>query len=59
VVCGFWLEEATTGQDVRFAAALQTGLERLMKFLGVERLDVQKLEPPRLRKRIQATKPRL
>jgi uncharacterized protein len=58
VVCGFWLEETTTGQSARFAAALLKGIERLMQFLGVERLDAQKLEPARLRKRLQAVKPR-
>ena len=58
VVCGFWLEETTTGQDARFAAALMKGIERLMQFLGAEQFDAQKLEPSRLRKRIQAMKPR-
>jgi uncharacterized protein len=58
VVCGFWLEDTTTGQDARFAAALRQGVERLMKFLGAEQFDARKLEPSRLRKRIQAMKPR-
>jgi uncharacterized protein YcaQ len=58
VVCGFWPEETTTGQNARFAAALLKGIERLMQFLGVERLDAQKLEPARLRTRLQAVKPR-
>jgi uncharacterized protein YcaQ len=57
VVCGFWLEKTTTGQSVRFAAALLKGIERLMQFLGAERFDAQKLEPARLRKRLQAVKP--
>jgi uncharacterized protein len=58
VVCGFWLEDTTTGQDASFAAALRQGVERLMKFLGAEQFDARKLEPARLRKRIQAMKPR-
>jgi uncharacterized protein len=59
VVCGFWLEETTTGQDARFAAALMKGVERLMQFLGAECFDANRLEPARLRKRLQAMKPRL
>ena len=58
VVCGFWLEETSTGQSARFAAALLKGIERLMQFLDAERFDAQKLEPSRLRKRLQALKPR-
>ena len=34
VVCGFWLEETTTGQSARFAAALLKGIERLMVLRG-------------------------
>jgi hypothetical protein len=52
------LEETRTGQDAGFAAALMKGIERLMKFLGAERFDAQKLEPSRLRQRLQAMKPR-
>jgi uncharacterized protein YcaQ len=59
VVCGFWLEETTTGQDARFAAAMMKGVERLMQFLRAARLDTARLEPARLRKRLQAMKPRL
>jgi uncharacterized protein len=58
VACGFWLEETTTGQDVSFAAALMRGVGRLMRFLGAEQFDAHRLEPSRLRKRIQAMKPR-
>jgi uncharacterized protein len=58
VVSGFWLEDTRTGQDVRFAAALMQGIERLMKFLGAERFDGHMLEPPLLRKCTQALKPR-
>jgi len=58
VVCGFWLEETGTGQSVRFAAALLEGVERLMRVVGAERVDAQKLAPSRLRKRLQAVKPR-
>jgi hypothetical protein len=58
VVCGFWLEETRTGRDAGFAAALMKGIERLMKFLGAERFDALKLEPSRLRRRLQAMKPR-
>jgi uncharacterized protein YcaQ len=54
VVCGFWLEETATGQDVMFAEALAKGVERLMKFLGAGRVDARKIEPQLLRKRIQA-----
>jgi uncharacterized protein YcaQ len=58
VVCGFWLEESSTGRKARFAAALVKGIERLMRFLGAERFDAQKLEPARLRQHLQAITPR-
>ncbi|MBM3226004.1 MAG: winged helix-turn-helix domain-containing protein [Candidatus Tectomicrobia bacterium] len=52
VVCGWWLEEAATGQNARFAEALARGLTRLMDFLGATTLAAQQLTPPRLRQRV-------
>jgi uncharacterized protein YcaQ len=59
VVCGWWLEEQATGTDAQFAEALAHGVTRFMQFLGARRLDVHKITPPRLRKRLQAMVPYL
>ncbi len=54
VICGFWLEQATTGKDEAFAEALALGIARLMKFVGATKLDAKAISPPSLRKRVQA-----
>lgn len=52
VICGWWLEDDATGQDVVFAEALAGGLRRLMQFIGARRLEAQHLSPARLRQRL-------
>ncbi len=52
VTKGFWLEDAQTGNDPRFASALAQGLIRMASFLKVGRVDVAGLKPTELRRRI-------
>jgi hypothetical protein len=54
IIYGFWLESTKTGKDPAFAEALANGVARFMKFLNAEHLDARKIDPPALRKRVQA-----
>ncbi len=49
IVKGFWLEEAETGTDKAFAAALARGLAHFAHFHGVTRLDASAIQPAKLR----------
>lgn len=51
---GFWLEEAATGDDPDFAAALGRGLARLARFLAARRVDLAALVPAPLRETVLA-----
>lgn len=48
-VLGFWLEDAATGKDGAFAAALGRGFARLQGFVGADRLDLSLVRPVALR----------
>lgn len=54
ILCGFWLEDARLGKDAAFAEALANGVARFMTFLGTDKLDASCIQPPTLRKRVQA-----
>ena len=47
VVNGIWFEDAATAADPAFLAAQHAGIQRLMTFLGAERLEVR--SPPETR----------
>lgn len=53
-VLGLWLEDPALGKDEDFAEALARGLRRFQAFLGADRLDVQAIREPLLRRRAQA-----
>jgi uncharacterized protein len=49
LIKGFWLEDAATGKDSAFAAALACGLVRFAHFHEATRLDANAIQPARLR----------
>jgi uncharacterized protein YcaQ len=49
LIKGFWLEDAATGKDAAFAAALARGLVRFTRFHSVSRLDANVIQPAALR----------
>ncbi|HET8630869.1 MAG TPA: crosslink repair DNA glycosylase YcaQ family protein [Thermomicrobiales bacterium] len=51
---GFWLEEAATGDDPAFAAALGRGLARLASFLAAREVDLAAVAPAALRDTVRA-----
>ena len=53
-VLGFWLEDPATVEDAEFASALRRGFTNLLDFLGAVGLDARAVEPPQLRKALQA-----
>jgi uncharacterized protein YcaQ len=54
VVLGLWLEDKTFARDETFAHALAKGLLRFQHFLGADAVNLKAVNPPALRKRIQA-----
>ena len=54
VLCGFWLEQPSTGKDAAFAEALANGVARFMIFVSAAKLDASCIKPVTLRKRVQA-----
>ncbi len=54
VVLGLWLEQASLGDDEAFGEALAAGFRRFAAFLGAGALDVQAVDEPRLRRRLEA-----
>jgi len=55
VVLGFWLEDATLGQDAAFAEALGRGFARFVAFLGAEHIDAGAIDEPLLRRAAQGS----
>jgi uncharacterized protein len=49
LIKGFWLEDAATGKDPAFAAALAGGLTRFTRFHEATRLDASAIQPASLR----------
>ena len=57
VVNGIWLEDPTTELEPEFVRALAAGIERLMNFLGAQRIDVAAVEDSRLREALTGIQP--
>lgn len=58
VVNGVWLEDSATARDEAFLAALTLGVQRLMTFLGVERVDATAVNSRLVRSAITSLNPR-
>jgi len=52
VILGFWLEDEALGKDEAFAVALARGVGRFVNFLGANKLEVEGIQEPFLRKHI-------
>jgi hypothetical protein len=54
VILGLWLEDATLGHDMDFAAALARGFARFSAFLGADALDATAIRETLLRQHISS-----
>jgi uncharacterized protein len=52
VILGFWLEDEGLAKDKVFAEAFGRGFRRFVNFLGADKCDVEKVEEPLLRGRL-------
>lgn len=55
VILGLWLEDEALGRDEAFAEALARGFARFVRFLGVDKFDVNAINEPLLRGRMNAS----
>lgn len=56
VILGFWGEDEAIGRNEAFAEAFAKGLARFAAFLGADRLDVQAINEPLLRRSAEAAR---
>jgi uncharacterized protein len=54
VVLGLWLENKSLSKDEAFAQALAHGFARFVKFLGVDKIDVNAIHEPLLRRQVSS-----
>ena len=52
-ICGFWLEDETSANDIVFANALRNGLQRFATFVGAHKVDLGAVQPLRLRMHLE------
>ena len=56
-ILGLWLEDEAIATDAAFIEAFACAVERMLRFLGAERLDVTGVPQRLLRERLRATRP--
>jgi uncharacterized protein YcaQ len=58
VINGTWTESASEARDPAFASALRLGVQRLVTFLGAERIDAAAVKSAALRRELVALNPK-
>jgi uncharacterized protein YcaQ len=58
VINGTWTESAREARDPAFASALRLGVQRLMSFLGAERIDAAAVKSAALRRELGVLNPK-
>jgi hypothetical protein len=53
VINGFWLEDDAPADDPAFADALGKGLARFAAFVGAQQVNVEAVQPEKLRTHLQ------